>query len=153
MISGERRSADRRPMIGRRSADTSADDIWLIYDIGRLIGRSSADRQPTIGRSSADCQNPKTVGRWKKIYNKVVIFFFCRPMKKELKSGILSADKSGDCRPTVGGVIAVEGSNFENAIKTCNLKILESKSTLVRTWVHNLLLETVFKIWSCSKCF
>ena len=30
-------------------------------------------------------------------------------MKKELKSGILSADKSADCRPTVGGayVIAV----------------------------------------------
>ena len=25
-----------------------------------------------------------------------------------------------------------EGSNFENAIKTCSLKILESKSTLVR---------------------
>ena len=25
-------------------------------------------------------------------------------MKKELKSGILSADKSVDCRPTVGGV-------------------------------------------------
>ena len=25
-------------------------------------------------------------------------------MKKELKSGILSADKSADCRPTVGGV-------------------------------------------------
>ena len=32
-------------------------------------------------------------------------------MKKELKSGILSADKSADCRPTVGGanVIAVLG--------------------------------------------
>ena len=25
-----------------------------------------------------------------------------------------------------------EGSNFENAIKTCSLKILESKSTLIR---------------------
>ena len=25
-------------------------------------------------------------------------------MKKELKSGVLSADKSADCRPTVGGV-------------------------------------------------
>ena len=25
-------------------------------------------------------------------------------MKKELKSDILSADKSADCRPTVGGV-------------------------------------------------
>ena len=25
-------------------------------------------------------------------------------MKKELNSGILSADKSADCRPTVGGV-------------------------------------------------
>ena len=33
-------------------------------------------------------------------------------MKKELKSGILSADKSADGRPTVGGVnvIAVLGS-------------------------------------------
>ena len=56
-----------------------------------------------------------------------------------------------------------EGSKFENAIKTCSLKILESKSTLVRNYTpymgatfeskkFNLLLETVFKIWSCSKC-
>ena len=104
-----------RPIAGRRSADKSADEKWRAtigrssdrpthrpmicgsfeYDIGRLIGRSSADRRPTIGRSSANCRNPKTVGRWKKNYNKVVIiYFFCRPMKKELKSGILSADKS-----------------------------------------------------------
>ena len=77
-----------RPIVGRRSADTSADDKWRATigrskaddrtthrpmicgsfecDIGRLIGRSSADRRPTIGRSSADCQIPKTVGRWKK---------------------------------------------------------------------------------------
>ena len=34
-------------------------------------------------------------------------------MKKELKSGILSADKSAECRPTVGGanVIAVLAMN------------------------------------------
>ena len=43
-------SGDDRPMIGRQSADTSADE-----------------KGPTIGRSSADCQNPKAVGRWKKI--------------------------------------------------------------------------------------
>ena len=35
-------------------------------------------------------------------------------MKKELKSGILSADKSADCRPTVGGV---------NVIAVLHLKI------------------------------
>ena len=28
-------------------------------------------------------------------------------MKKELKSGILSADKSAECRPTVGGAIVI----------------------------------------------
>ena len=65
----------------------------------------SADHRPIVGRPSADCQNPKTVGRWKNNYNKVVIIYFCRPMKKELKSGILSADKSADLsadgRPTV----------------------------------------------------
>ena len=35
-------------------------------------------------------------------------------MKKELKSGILSADKSADCRSTVGGVnvIAVLDLDF-----------------------------------------
>ena len=36
-------------------------------------------------------------------------------MKKELKSGILSADKSADCRSTVGGVnviaVLVVGQN------------------------------------------
>ena len=37
-------------------------------------------------------------------------------MKKELKSGILSADKSDDCRPTVGGanVIAVLSLILDN---------------------------------------
>ena len=29
-------------------------------------------------------------------------------------------------------ILCQEGSNFENAIKTCSLKILETKSTLVR---------------------
>ena len=39
-------------------------------------------------------------------------------MKKELKSGILSADKSADCRPTIGGanVIAVL-NNLERDVK------------------------------------
>ena len=48
------------------------------YKIGRHISRSSAGCRPTIGRSSADCPNPKTVGRWKKNYNKVhvVIIIF-----------------------------------------------------------------------------
>ena len=43
-------------------------------------------------------------------------------MKKELKSGILSADKSADCRPTVGGVnviadaqCLVSGNKFKSA--------------------------------------
>ena len=63
----------------------------------------SADHRPTIDPLSADCKNPKTVGRWKK-YNKVVIIHFCWPMEKELKSGIILADKSADCWPTVGGV-------------------------------------------------
>ena len=48
-----------------------------------------------------------------KKYNKVVIIYFLSADEKELKSGILSADKSvdksADCRPTVGrvNVIAV----------------------------------------------
>ena len=52
---------------------------------------------------------------------------------------------------------------IENSIKTCSLKILELKSTLVRNCTpymsatfeskkFDLLLETVFKIWLCSKC-
>ena len=32
------------------------------------------------------------------------LVFFCQPMKKELKSSTLSADKTVACRPTVGGV-------------------------------------------------
>ena len=96
-----------RPIVGRRSADTSADDKWRAtigrssaddrpthrpmicgsfkYYIGRLIGRSSADRRPTTGRSSADCQNPKTVGRWKNNYNKVVIIYFLSADEKRDK--------------------------------------------------------------------
>ena len=34
-----------RPIVGRRSADTSADDKWRA-----TIGRSSADDRPTVGR-------------------------------------------------------------------------------------------------------
>ena len=89
-----------RPIVGRRSADTSAetsaDDKWRA-----TIGRSSADGRPThrpmicgsfkheigrlIGRSSADWQNPKTVGRWKKNYNKVVIIYFLSADEKRAK--------------------------------------------------------------------
>ena len=69
---------------------------------------SSADRRPTIGRSSADSQNPKTVGRWKKIYNKVVIIYFLSADEKRAKIwhfiGRKIGRSSADCRPTVGGV-------------------------------------------------
>ena len=34
----------------------------------------SADHRPIVDRLSADCQNPKTVGRWKNNYSKVVTF-------------------------------------------------------------------------------
>ena len=60
----------------------------------------SADHRPIFGR----LPKPKKLSADRKKYNKVVIILFCRPMKKELKSGILSADKSADGRPTVGGV-------------------------------------------------
>ena len=39
-----------QPIVGRRSADTSADDKWWA-----TIGRSSADDRPTVGRH---------IGRW-----------------------------------------------------------------------------------------
>ena len=65
----------------------------------------SADRRPIVGRPSADhrpiAKTPKLSADGKKNYNKVVIIYFLWPMKKELKSGILSADKSADGRPTV----------------------------------------------------
>ena len=35
-------------------------------------------------------------------------------MKKELKYGILSADKSADCRPTVGGVNVIAVLRIKN---------------------------------------
>ena len=64
----------------------------------------SADHRPIVGRPSADhrpiAKTPKLSADGKN-YNKVVIIYFCRPMKKELKSGFLSADKSADGRPTV----------------------------------------------------
>ena len=46
-------------------------------------------------------------------------------MKKELKSGILSADKSADCRPTVGGVnvIAVLDVRFRRLITSVGEEI------------------------------
>ena len=46
-----------------------------------------------------------------KNYNKVVNVF-CRPMKKELKSGTLSADKSADCRRLSAGLML---SRFKRA--------------------------------------
>ena len=41
-------------------------------------------------------------------------------MKKELKSGILSADKSADCLPTVGGVnvIAVCDNKYADHLRS-----------------------------------
>ena len=73
------------------------------YKIGRLIGNEwptipSADYRPVIGRLA----KPKTCRPMEKKYNKVLYFLLAD--KKELKSGTLSADKSADCRPTVGGV-------------------------------------------------
>ena len=52
-------------------------------------------------------------------------------MKKEPKSGILSADKSADCRPTVGGVnvIAVLVSNI--------VKTLTSEIAQAEKWTEN----------------
>ena len=42
-------------------------------------------------------------------------------MKKELKSGILSADKSADHRPTVGGVNVIAVLTTSNTNRTkCN---------------------------------
>ena len=38
-------------------------------------------------------------------------------MKKELKSGILSADKSADCQPTVGGVNVIAVLYINNWVK------------------------------------
>ena len=93
MIIGKRRSADRRP-INRPLICRS-----FKYYIGRLIGGSAAD-----------CQNPKNVGQWKINYNKVVIIYFLSAdEKKELKSGILSADHWLINQPTVArvNVIAV----------------------------------------------
>ena len=67
----------------------------------------SADHRPIVGRPSADhrpiAKTQKLSADGKK-YNKVVIILFLSADEKELKSGILSADKSADGRPTVGGV-------------------------------------------------
>ena len=70
----------------------------------------SADHRPIVGRPSADhrpiAKTLKLSANGKN--NKVVIIYFLSADEKELKSGILSADKSADqsadCRPTVGGV-------------------------------------------------
>ena len=65
-----------RATIGRRSADTSANEKGLIQIINY--------RRPTIGRSSADCQNPKLSADGKK-NNKVVITFFLSADEKRAK--------------------------------------------------------------------
>ena len=43
-------------------------------------------------------------------------------MKKELKSGILSADKSADCRPTVGEVNVISVLPVKVILKNAQLK-------------------------------
>ena len=58
----------------------------------------SADHRPIVGRSSADCQNPKTVGRWKKNYNKVVIILFLSADEKRTKIWHFIGRRSVDCR-------------------------------------------------------
>ena len=96
MIIGEQRSADCRP-INRQLICHS-----FKYNIGRLIGGSAAD-----------CQNPKTVGQWKINYTKVVIIYFLSAdEKKELKSGILSADHRLINQPTVTGVNVITVLNM-----------------------------------------
>ena len=84
----------------------------------------SAGHRPIDGRQSPDhrpiAKTPKLSADGKK-YNKVVIIYFLSADEKELKSGILSADKSTDCRPTVGGVnvIAVMVSNYLKHQTSC----------------------------------
>ena len=71
-----------RATIGRRSANTSADDISPFkYVIGQLIGRSSADRRPFIGR----LPKPQNCRPMEKNYNKVVIIYFLSADEKRAK--------------------------------------------------------------------
>ena len=66
-----------------------------------------------IGGSAADCQNPTTVGQWKINYNKVVIIYFLSSdEKRELKSGILSADHRLINQQTVAGVNVIAVLNM-----------------------------------------
>ena len=59
-----------------------------------MVGRPSADHRPIA-------KTQKLSADEKKKYNKVVIIYFLSANEKKLKSGILSADKSADGRPTV----------------------------------------------------
>ena len=77
----------------------------------------SADRRPTIGRSSADCQNPKTVGRWKKNYNKVVIIYFLSADEKRAEIWHFTADKSADGRSTVFWVNVIAVLDISTTLK------------------------------------
>ena len=51
-------------------------------------------------------------------------------MKKELKSGILSADKSADCRATVGGVNVIAVIQFEYTLHQQRLEQVQSAKYL-----------------------
>ena len=131
MISGERRSADRRPTHRPMICGS------FKYDIGRLIGRSSADHRPImIGRFP----KPQNCRPMEKMFNKVVIIFFFRLMKKELKSVILSADKLADCRPTVGefNVISFLGTHLQLNVFTFNNVYLSIK---IYSSLHLVILQ------------
>ena len=65
-----------------------------------ICGSFKYDKRPIA-------KTPKLLADGKKNYNQVVIIYFLSANEKELKSGILSADKSADHRPTVGGVYVI----------------------------------------------
>ena len=95
-----------RPIVGRRSADTPADDRPTYqpmicgpfkYDISRLIGRPSADHRPIAKtpKLSADGKNYKKV---------VIIYFFVGRYKKSLNLAFYRLINRPINRLTVGGV-------------------------------------------------
>ena len=78
-----------RPIVGRWSADTSADDKWRAK-IGRSSADTSADHRPIA-------KTQKLSADGKKKYNKVVIIYFLSADEKRAKIwhfiGRLSADR------------------------------------------------------------
>ena len=81
-----------RPIVGRRSADTSADDKWRATN-----GRSSADGRPThrpicgsfeydIGRLVGRLPKPQNCRPMEKKNNKVVIIYFLSADEKRAES-------------------------------------------------------------------